>query len=235
MHAIIASSCGDCTACHGNVGCVYAVICGINRNRTASNRNIALNGIIIVIGAACLQALCTDVCLIGVSISTTAWESAPTASIAVRSRTSGLNIDVPTIDSQRLCRMECICISSCLNRTAVNGQVTLSAGGIGVFCLKGIASGRSCSYVQILVIRCRGVADGNAVIATDCIVLCSNGNRSVIQFQVILADQTIFCIAVDGQTTRAFQLHIIPREHCTVDGVGNAIAVYIRIGMACSV
>ena len=214
---------------------MYAVICGINRNRTASNRNIARNGIIVIIGAACLQALCTDVCLIGVSISATAWESAPTASIAVRNRTSGLNIDVPTIDSQRLCRMECICISSCLNRTAVNGQVTLSAGGIGVFCLKGIACGRSCSYVQILVIRCRGVADGNAVIASDCIVLCSNRNRSVIQFQVILADQTIFCIAVDGQAARAFQLHVIPREHCTADGICNAIAVYIRIGMACSV
>ena len=102
MHAIVASSCGDCTARHGNIGCVYAVICGINCNRTASNRNIALNGIIVSIGAACLQALCTDVCLIGVSISATAWESAPTASIAVRSRTSGLNIDVPAVDSQRL-------------------------------------------------------------------------------------------------------------------------------------
>ena len=27
----------------------------------------------------------------------------------------------------------------------------------------------------------------------------------------------------------------VPREHCTVDGICNAIAVYKSIGMACSV
>ena len=80
---------------------MYTVIGRINGHGTACNGNVSRNDIAAVIGAASLQTLCTDICR-SISAVIAAWETAPTAATALRSWTSGLNIDITAIDIQCL-------------------------------------------------------------------------------------------------------------------------------------
>lgn len=68
--------------------------------------------------------------------------------------------------------MESVRIRSDLHCTAINGNIALPTGGIGILGLKGIPRSRGCRNLQVIVIRCSIIANGNAVIASNGIVFC---------------------------------------------------------------